>query len=367
MANAVKRCRVSMTLPNGKRMYFDGKTKKEAEKKREQAKLKVAGGWDIGNTVTFEQMAEEWLDEYKSQKKLHDRTKETTEAIFRRYLIPEFGKMRIRDIKPAHIDLMLKHHSDLSSSTQKKMLTYAGKIFDKAIENEIIPRSPTTNKKPTAEAPEKVLPLTDDQCRALLKATKGTRVYPFVLVLMYCGLRKGEALALMWKDLDFENNLMTVDRSLVYLDSNKAGEINRKMKTASSHRVIPMAPEVVEELKRLKRITNSVYVFSMRDGSFLSEASFRSMWKLIDYRRIGGPSTGDYIEKTLDFSVHPHQLRHTCCTRWINSGLSVKEVQYLMGHATADMTMNVYADYIASQQLASTAEKITSGAMRLSV
>ena len=357
MANT-KRWRVSLTLPDGSRKFYDGKTKKEAEAKRDRDKLLIAGGWDIGNSVTFEEMAEAWLDEYKAQKKLHPRTKETTESVFRRYLIPELGSMKINEIKPAHIDLMLKHYSHLSVSSQKKMLTYAGMVFNKAIENDIIPKSPTLKKKPTAEAPDKVSALTDKQCQALLDATKGTRVYPFILVLLFCGLRKGEALGLMWKDIDFQNNLMTVERSIVYLDDNKAGVINEQLKTDASHRVIPMAPIVAVELRKLKARTNSAYVFSMKNGSYLSESSFRSMWKLIDYRTIGGPSTGDYVQQTLDFKVHPHQLRHTCCTRWINNGMSVKETQYLMGHATADMTMNVYAEYLASQELASTAEKM---------
>lgn len=367
MAKANKRVRVTMTLPDGTRKYFDGKTRKEAESKRSKAQLLIAGGWDISSNITFQEMADAWLENYKSKASLHARTKETTESVFKRYILPELGHMRIRDIKPAHIDLMLAHTSGLSASTQKKILTYSGKIFDMAMENEIIPKSPTARKKPTAEGPKKVGALTDAQCQALLDAMRGTRVYPFILVLMFCGLRKGEALGLRWKDIDFENNLMSVNRSVVYLDANKAGVINEDMKTEASHRVVPIPLDVAEELKKLRKKTNSIYVFSMQNGNFLSEASFRSMWKLIDYRTIGGPSTGDYVKQTLNFSVHPHQLRHTCCTRWIRNGLTVKETQYLMGHATADMTMNVYAEYIASQELEGTAKKISSQKLALSV
>ena len=365
MAGKSKRIKVSLTLPDGTRKYFDGPTKKEAERKRDQAKILIAGGWDIGNKVTFEEMSLAWLDEYKAQKKLSQRTKETTEAIFKRYLIPQLGYMKVREIKPAHIDLMLKNLSHLSQSTQKKCLNYASVIFNKAIENDIIPKSPTMGKKPTAEKPEKVKALTDAQCTALLEATKGTRVYPFLVVLIFCGLRKGEALGLMWKDVDFNTGLMTVDRSIVYTLDHREGVINPLMKTDASHRKIPMSPEVISVLKKEKTKSDSVYVFSMKDGKYLSEASFRRMWDLIAYRTIGGPSTGDYIQKTLDFDVHPHQLRHTCCTRWIASGMTAKEVQYLMGHATADMTMNVYAEYMESQHLASTAQKITAESLRL--
>ena len=367
MTKKAKRVRVSMTLPDGSRKFFDGKTKKEAEKKRDEAKVLLAGGWSVGNKTTFNQMAELWLEEYKAQKKLHDRTKETTESILRRYVLPEIGEMKIKDIKPAHIDRMLLKISDLSKSTQSKVLIYTTAVFNKAIENEIIPRSPTFKKKPTADDPKKVKPLTDDQCKSLLQATKGTRVYPFIVVCLFCGLRKGEALGLMWKDIDFENRMIRVERSIVYLDSNRHGEINDDMKTDSAHRTIPMPPEVYDVLRKEKVKTNSAYVFSMKNGQFLTAESFRSMWDIVRYRTIGGPATGHHVHATLDFNVHPHQLRHTCCTRWIEAGLTPKEAQYLMGHSSPDITMGIYADYRAAQELTKTAEKIFSDQLRLSV
>lgn len=366
MTNTTKRHRTSWTLPDKKtRLYFEGATIEEAERKKAEAQSKYNRGYNIGSKATFADLSEIWLENYKAQPNLHKRTKETTEEVFTRYLLPSLGKMKIQDIKPMHIDRLLREHSQLSVSRQKKILSYAGKIFNMAIENDLIPKSPTLNKKPTAEKSEKVKPLTDDQCRSLLAATKGTRVYPFIVVLLFCGLRKGEALGLMWKDIDFKNNMMSIERSIVYLNSNKKGEVNNLLKTDASRRKIPMSPEVVEVLKKEKQRTKSVYVFAMQDGNFLSESSFRSMWKLIDYRTIGGPSTGDYVEKTLDFHVHPHQLRHTFCTRCLANGMTPKEVQYLMGHATADMTMNVYGDYLAQQQLQSTAKKMAESNLSL--
>ena len=367
MAKSTKRVRVSMTLPDGSRKFFDGKTKREAERKRDEAKNLLSNGWSVGNKTTFEQMAGLWLEEYKAQKKLHDRTKETTEGILRRYILPELGHMKITEIKPAHIDRMLLNISDLSKSTQNKVLIYTTAVFNKAIENDIIPRSPTFRKKPTADDPKKIKPLTDEQCKALLKATQGTRVYPFVVVCLFCGLRKGEALGLMWKDIDFDKKIITVERSVVYLDSNRQGEISTDMKSDAAHRMIPMPPEVEAVLKAEKKKTDSVYVFSMKNGKFLSAESFRSMWDIIRYRTIGGPATGHHVHATLDFDVHPHMLRHTCCTRWIEAGLTPKEAQYLMGHSSPDITMGIYADYRAAQELPKTAEKIFSETLRLSV
>lgn len=355
MASAKKPVRVTLTLPDGTRKYYSGKTRKEAEGKRDKAKLLYAMGYDAESTVTFEELADVWLSYYKTWN-LHKRTVETTEGVFNRYLIPQLGGFRIRDIKPAHIDRMLKNLKHLSKSTQKKVLTYSGMIFDLAIENGIIPKSPTYKKRPISGDKEKVESLTDEQCRTLLEATKGTRVYPFIVVLLFCGLRKGEALGLMWDDIDFDKRYIKVNRSIVYTLENRQGEINKDLKTASARRTIPFSQEVYDALIAEKKKSNSKYVFSMKDGHFLSEASFRRMWDLISYRSVDGP--GSLKDKTIDFSVHPHQLRHTYCTRLIANGIAPKEAQYLMGHATPDVTMSVYTDYLEGQQLSSTAEKI---------
>lgn len=367
MADKKRIHKVSLTLPDGSRKYFYGKTKREAEDKRRKAKLLMGDGWDIGDNTTFGELAELWLEEYKAKNKLHPRTKESTEAIFRRYIVPVLGDKKLVDIKPAHIDRMLLNISDLSKSTQSKVLIYSTAVFNKAIENGIIPRSPTFNKKPTADDPKKVKPLTDAQCEALLKATKGTRVYPFIVVLLFCGLRKGEALGLMWKDIDFEKRMLRVERSIVHLDTDRGGVINTDLKTDSAHRVIPMSPEVCEVLRKEKMKSNSAYVFSMKNGKYLSAESFRSMWDIVRYRTIGGPATGHHVHATLDFDVHPHMLRHTCCTRWISNGMTPKEAQYLMGHASPDITMGVYADYRAQQDLERTAEKISSDGLKLAL
>ena len=358
---------LTLALPDGSRKYFRGRTRKEAEQKRDKAKILLAMGWDIGCKLTFKEIAEAWIDEYSARKNLHARTIETTKNIIDRYLIPNLGAYKLIEIKPAHIDRMLRNMADLSQSTQKKALNYANQIFEKAVENDIIPKSPCFNKKPIAPVPEKVHALSDEQCERLLIAMKGTRVYPFLVVLLFCGLRRGEAMGLMWKDIDFNQNILSVEREVIHTSDNRQGFISKDLKTKAARRKIPMSPEVVSVLKAEKAKSNSLYVFSMQNGSYLSDASFRSMWKLIDYRTIGGPSTEDHVKQVLDFEVHPHMLRHTCCTRWISSGMNPKEVQYLMGHATSRVTMDVYAEYQVAQHMDETAKKICSEELALRI
>ena len=354
MSQSKKTVRVTLTLPDGTRKYFSGSTREEAEEKRDKAKLRIFGGLDMPENIMFKAYAEAWLADYKA-KTLSTKTIECAENAINNHIIPALGSFRLVEIKPFHIDRMLTSMSGYSKSLQQKALVYSNAIFNRAIENDIILKSPTFGKKPIAKAPKKVHALTEDQCVRLLAATKGTRVYPFIVVLLYCGLRRGEALGLMWKDIDFQNNMLHVNRSILWTNTNHAGEINADMKSEAAQRSIPMSQEVVSVLKELKAESKSPYVFSMKNGKFLSETSFRRMWDLVRDRSVVciDPSSLDrkLVKPTLDFDVHPHQLRHTCCTRWIASGMNPKAVQYLMGHSTVDLTMQVYAEFQASEHM----------------
>ena len=136
--------------------------------------------------------------------------------------------------------------------------------------------------------------------------------------------------------------------------------INEEMKTSHARRVIPLPWSVVDALKKERAKSNSAWVFSMQDGSFLSYNSFRALWRIIEYRStvkhvVNGR---ELVERTLDFSVHPHLLRHTCITRWFEQGLDIKEIQYLAGHASVEITLRIYTHYAEAERHNVTAEKI---------
>lgn len=358
---------VTLTLPDGSRKYFRGKTKKEAEKKRDVAKMQIGMGVDLSDETTVAELIEIWFKLYKEDNKdLHVRSKDTTRAILNRYIIPVLGQMRVRDVKPINIQQLMTSISSYSKSTQKKVVQATRNIFAVAFDNGMIARSPVSDQlKAGGAEPAEKKPLTKAQSDALLQAVQGTRAYPLVLILLYGGLRIGEALGLMWRDIDFVNGTVTVNRSVVYPDGNRRGEINSELKTENAHRTIPLPWDVVDILKQEKLKSNSVWVFSMQDGNFLSYNSFRSLWRLIDYRTVS-KVRGDQrelVERTLDFEVHPHLLRHTCITRWFEKGLDIKEIQYLAGHATAEITMNIYTHYMAAERHEETARKIRAAAV----
>lgn len=361
MANG-KLYTVTLTLPDGTRKYFRGKTKKEAEKKRTEMRMKIGMGVEINCTMTVEELANLWFDLYKKDK-LHKRSEETIRFILARYILPNLGLMKVADVKPIHIQQLMSSVSHLSNSTQRKVLQYTKSIFLVAEENGMIARTPVgALVKAGGEKAKEKKPLTREQSAALLKAVEGTRAHALVTVLLYTGLRIGEALGLMWSDVDFDEGTITVNRSIIFTNDNQLGEINTDLKTNNAHRKIPMAPALVKELKQESLKSNSVWVFAKQDGDHLSYNSFRSMWRIIETRSTTKRELNgrELVERTLDFDVHPHLLRHTCITRWFEQGLDLKEIQRLAGHASLNITLNVYTHYVEEERFAETAAKIRS-------
>lgn len=86
----------------------------------------------------------------------------------------------------------------------------------------------------------------------------------------------------------------------------------------------------------------------------------RSLWKIIDYRTINKHRgiAREFVPRTLDFNVHPHLLRHTCITQWFEKGLDIKQIQYLAGHASTDITLEIYTHYQEKERRKQTAEMI---------
>lgn len=361
MANT-KTYTVTLRLPDGSRKYFRGKTRKEAEKKRDEARMKLGMGVDISCETTVAELAELWYRVYKeSDADLHECSKVDIRNILDNQIIPNIGNMKVIDVKPIDVQNLMSAVSGYSKSVQKKVLQKTKAIFAIAVENGMIAKVPVSGQTKAGGAePAEKKPLTKAQSDALLKAVEGTRAYLLVHLLLESGLRIGEALGLQWGDIDFSNGTLTTNRSIVY-PRKGAGEINLDMKTKNAHRTIPLPWSVVAELRAARAKSNSVWVFSMSDGKFLSYSSFRSLWRIVDYRC--APKRKDnrreLVERSLDFTVHPHLLRHTRITRWFSDQhLDVKEVQYLAGHATAQITMDIYNHYVEEERFKGTAEKI---------
>ena len=250
-------------------------------------------------------------------------------------------------------------------------------------ESKIIDENPTIYlKKNVGGIPQKDrLPLTDEQVDKLLDAIYGLPPYVFVMLGLYAGLRREEILGLQWDSvyLDCEAPYLTVRRAW-HTEHNRP-VILTELKTKAAHRNVPLPDNLLECLKEAKKTSTSDYVVANRDGDPLSYTQFKRLWQYIVtpttkercyYRYEDGKRVKHTVKPvlgqkaahngnvvySLDFEVTPHQLRHTYITNLIHASVDPKTVQYLAGHESSKITMDIYAKvkYNRPEQLAGVLE-----------
>lgn len=358
-----------ITTPTGDRVYISGRTKAERAEKVARTKLEIGAGVDVGNDILFRTYAMTWFNAYKKPK-LRSNSLGTLESNLQNHVLPFFGDMRVKDIKPLHVQLFLGSISHLSRSGQSKCFQIFTAIMRTAADNGLIYKSPVTKDDQVGGAiTQEAQPLTRDQARQLLNAVCGTRAYTFCYLALSTGLRRGEILGLMWSDIDFDAGRLTVQHNKTFPPNGNDAPVTTLLKTEAASRVIPLSPELLTYLRTEKAASTSPYVLSMANGQSLSKSSFRKLWSIVEARTVsetrplGTPVSGSKsgsFTVSLDFECHPHLLRHTCITQWVEAGVDFKAVQYLAGHSTLEMTLRVYAHYRRQSREAEMASRVHS-------
>lgn len=182
---------------------------------------------------------------------------------------------------------------------------------------------------------------------------------PLFHLALLTGLRQGELCALTWDDIDFENKVMIVSKTLIY--SKDIGEKSSTFKinppkTEQGNRVIPLTDEAIAvlecqrrqyewlngEIRKRKNIKPvkgfEKLIFKTRIASPITERSFRESIKTVVRNINKNRKEGE--EEFADFS--PHTFRHTFATRCFENGVQPKVIQELMGHSSMRMTMDLY-------------------------
>lgn len=228
----------------------------------------------------------------------------------------------------------------LAPATVRKHLAILKQALREAALYELIPRSPAEPVRlPRVRfLSEKVRFVPADQCRDILSAFRGHPLFPLVLVTLYYGLRRSEALGLKWTAVDFDRKELHIRHTVV---KNLTIEAKDRTKTESSRRTFPLLQSVEDVLAVVKATSTGVspYVFTWDDGRpFRPDCVTRGFQRAL--RRAGLPV------------IRFHDLRHATATVLFEQGWSVKDVQHWLGHSDAETTMNIYIAYLQSRKKA---------------
>lgn len=351
---------------DGKRITLYAKTVDELCEKVEDAKEQIENKTFCRTTPTVKEYCEKWLLMQSANVRQTTLTDYTSKV--KNYIIKPLGDMHIADVTLDDIRMALIPASKKSASVYKSVNILYKCIFTAAKESRVIKNNPTANlsAKGGGVPQQDKIPLTDEQVDKLLDAIKDLPPYVFVMIGLYAGLRREEILALKWDSvyLDMEAPYLTVRRA--WHTENNRPVILTDLKTPAAYRDIPLPDCLAECLKEAKEKSTSEYVVANRDGNPLSYTQFKRLWTYIITRttkerhyykyengkRVKHTVTPVLGEKaahngkvvySLDFQVTPHQLRHTYITNLIHASVDPKTVQYLAGHESSKITMDIYA------------------------
>ena len=356
---------------DGKYVAIYGKTPKELTKKIEEAKQQISEATFRRDNPTVREYAEKWLLMQSSHIRSTTLADYTSKVNI--YIIEPLGDKYMADITPDDVSLAIHKAADRSASIYRSVQMLYKRIFESACKSNIIDRNPCEDLSPKGgkSAKEKTA-LTAEQVQILLDAVRGLPPYPFIMLCLYAGLRREEALALQWDSVFLDDAAPHIVVRRAWHTEHNRPVILTDLKTKASKRTIPIPPQLVECLREVKETSRSDYVICNSDGQPLSCTQWQRLWKYVTtrstkerhyYRYVNGerikrtvtPVLGEAaahnkdVIYSIDFPVTPHQLRHTYITNLLLAGVDVKTVQALAGHENARITLDIYAHLTYNQ------------------
>jgi len=336
-------------------------TRKEAEIAAANLVKELADGTYIEESdITFKDFSQQWIEMYEASGTVKISTIRVRKHEIKR-LMDYFAKLRLRDIT-------LKRYQDALLDLKKRGFaenTIEGAhrtgrmIFKKAVELGLIKKDPTEfavvpREQKTVEEIEsqKEIPkyLERDQLLRFLETAKTHGLendYVMFLTLAYTGMRIGELSALKWSDIDFEEQTISITKTLYNPAYNAKKYQLLTPKTRSSIRTIDVDEYVIAELKKHRMRQNEIrmkYRDVYHDENFVFAKNYNK-----DF--LGYPENSKMILLRmrrllrlagLDESLSPHSLRHTHTSLLAEAGATLEEIMERLGHRDDDTTRNVY-------------------------
>lgn len=344
-----------------RRKVLYGKTATEVGRKLKAATRRAERGAPLlDSTATVSAWLAHWSDEPLRASNRKATTQELYRHIVKKHLQPAaLGALSLARLRPSHIDTLILdlRAKKLADSTVRQIYTVLRQALAAAVRDGLLAANPSEKVPRPSVARTEARFLSNGDVAALLTAAATSRYYTLLWVIATTGLRKGEALALKWTDLDLKAGTLAVRGTLSRVDG---ALVVTEPKTASSRRVLPLSPAVVAVLKAQKRTqtTEKLHAGNLwRDSGhvFTTEA--------------GGPveprnvlrafATAAKAAKITGANVHT--LRHSAATGWLEAGYNLKAVSDLLGHSDISITGNIYAH--TSQETARAAMETRSAAL----
>ena len=332
------------------RKYFYGKTKKVVDRKIAKAKTDLENGISMKEDgVRFIDIAHQWVD--IAHPDIMPHTRRTYHTMIDKHL-KSLHQIELKQLKPMHLQAVLKemYENGLSDNMMRDAKIIASAIMNFAMDNDLVYRNVFARVSVPKRGKAERLPITEEQKNLILRSWKGHRMGVAVLVMLFCGLRRGEIIALTWNDVNIEDRTISVTKAATF--GQNVAKI-KCPKTTAGNRIVPFPEQLVPIFREAKK-NKSLYVCPAADGSMMTNTAWTTSWKSYQHYlniQAGGRDASRSNPKIV--AIEPftaHQLRHTYATMLYDAGVDVKSAQDFLGHADPTVTMNIYTHLSAKKK-----------------
>ncbi|HEU5381820.1 MAG TPA: tyrosine-type recombinase/integrase [Ktedonobacteraceae bacterium] len=334
----------------GKRITKYGKTKTEAKQKLQTYldDLK-AGRVVIGPKQTVEQYLTHWLDDSR-RLRIELGTLDNYRSTLRAHLIPAFGHLQLSQLTKERVQAFYADKLDAgyAPGTIKFIHAVLSSALHDAVVDGLLARNVCDYVTVPKQKKRKPRVLDADQCRRLLAAARGRRLWLMLLMAVTTGARVGELSALRWEDIDLKNQRVHIHRSVRVIVGK--GLVEKEPKTASGARRVVLAqvvadalPEQQAYIERLRLRAGAAWkdlglVFPGIRGNYLREDRILDEFRMI------------LAEAGLPLEMRFHDLRHSAATLLFAAGVNPKVVSEALGHSSINITLALYGDVTPDMQ-----------------
>lgn len=353
------------------RKYFYGHTRAEAERKRDEYKARLSSGLVLDPDITVAQWVDIFLVTYRTR--INEAYLKGDATPYMR-LSERLGKMRVADVRETDLQKALNEVSGMSFSTVDKYRQAIKRLFERARKNKIISDNP---------AEDLILPNYEKGSHRALERwevelimanwdTEASHAGLWVLLMLLCGLRRGEMMALKWDAINLEARTLEV-RAVAVINGGSV-VIEERAKTDAGLRVLPICKALYAALLTVPEDKREGFVCLSAKGQQLTESAVSraldTFCKVLE-RILNGEAPSQRgrrtdierrkaeTEKMLPaterkrFGFTAHDLRHTYATALYDAGVPVKAAQYFLGHADIRITLELYTHLSKEREAAS--------------
>lgn len=323
-----------------------GRTRKEVKQKAKHAQDEfISNGYTVTKVVpikNYQELAELWLESY--QLTVKPQTFIATKRMLYNHLIPVFGALKLNKLSVSYIQGFINDlsselvHYSVVHSINRRVLQYGVSLqllpFNPA-RDVILPKVPKReNKAIKFIAPEDLKALMAYMEKLANKKFSYFFDYVLYSVLLATGCRFGEVVALEWSDIDLDNGTISITKNY-----SRLLKLIGTPKSKAGVRVISIDKKTINLLRLYKNRQRQIFI---ETGARVSSVVFATPLK--EYQNMA--TRQESLDRRCAEIAIPrftfHAFRHTHASLLLNAGISYKELQYRLGHATLAMTMDIY-------------------------